>query len=775
MKKFSMNLQARLVLAIVLLGIIGAATTFISTRVYRELTFDYQRQYLTQLIELKVADTLTGLEAQSTQLGLHIQGREGFPEAFDSQDFDLLSRELWQQFNQGLVTANVVNAVKLYAFDINFALLGSATRLMVEMEPHTIVCSGLLDRARNRTGADRLQSITELCLFEDKPYFAVMVPLGGLRPYGYLQVVSDPVPGLSRISESLDIPIQISLMNDAAVYQTPDWATDSQSKSILSEYILKTSLGMPALRIAVARNANALLKHLDQTDMRLLLLVISLIVLTVIAALALIKYSVLDPLKNLSNQLRARSLTGPSLVPPAGTAGPDETPSFHALSELYETLHDMAIRDPLTGLYNRALFEDRLKQLIAESRRIDHKAAILMLDMVRFKYVNDVLGHHAGDMLLKEVVSRLQGVLRESDTLARLGGDEFTIILPDADGDQAILVAQKILQVLEPEFEIGGHTLTASMSIGISLYPDHGENAETILRHADFAMYTAKKNAPGYALYNPQATDRMRAAELTMSGAIRRAIVGSELFMAYQPVFSIQDNQVAYLEALVRWRQPDGTVWTPESFIRVAEQSGLIKQLAEWVIDAVCRELSGWLSCQPDLRIGINLSMHNLHDNALPDYIDSVLHRYQLNSSSILIEITETGVMLDPDQVLETLDRLADMGLKLSIDDFGTGQSSLVYLKRLPVDALKVDKSFIQEMISDEDDAAIVHATIDLAHSLGLRVTAEGVETKQVYERLKTMGCDEYQGNYASKPLAADELFEWMKGDIQVRALSTGQ
>ena len=442
--------------------------------------------------------------------------------------------------------------------------------------------------------------------------------------------------------------------------------------------------------------------------------------------------------------------------------GKDTPVSFRELGELYETLHDMAIRDPLTGIYNRALLYDRLKQLFVEYRRTPGRAGVLLIDLVRFKYVNDLLGHHTGDLLLKDVVERISGALRESDTLARLGGDEFVVILPDTDTDQAIQVAQKIIQAMQAEFEVEGHKLSASVSIGITLLPEHADDVDTLLRNADYAMYSAKDNKQGYAVFDPSITEEITLARMTLDGILNEDIERNDLFLVYQPVMDFKTGTVSYLETLVRWRQPDGKILMPESFIRVAEKSGLIKQLSEWVIDTACREFARMQQDHPGLRIGINLSMHNLHDFRLVEKIQGSLDRYRLHPASLLLEITETGVMLDPDQVIEMLGQLVAKGLQLSIDDFGTGHSSLVYLKRLPVHTLKVDKSFVVDMDSDEENASIVRATIDLAHSLGLTVTAEGVETVAVLNRLKGMGCDYYQGYYVSKPMSKADMAAWL-------------
>lgn len=437
-------------------------------------------------------------------------------------------------------------------------------------------------------------------------------------------------------------------------------------------------------------------------------------------------------------------------------------PRFDSLGELYETLHEMAIRDPLTRVYNRSLFEDRLKLLIAEHRRSPTSAAILLIDMVRFKYVNDLLGHLIGDQLLKQVVVRISDVLRESDTLARLGGDEFTVILPETGRDNAIQVAEKIIQSMQGDFDVEGNRLSVSVNIGIALMPQHGDDVETLVRRADYAMYSARDGHSGYAVYDDEVRAHVDVTRAHLQSNLHEDLKQNDLFLVYQPVIDMQSGQVTYLEVLVRWRQPDGTILMPNLFIRAAEQSGLIKQLTEWIIETACREFSPISREYPDLRFGINLSMHNLHDFGLSENIQASLEKNNLKPDRLLLEITETGVMLDPEQVSSILDDLVSIGLEISIDDFGTGYSSLVYLKRLPVHNLKVDKSFVIEMDEDEDNAAIVRATIDLAHSLGLTVTAEGVETRAVHEMLEAMGCDYYQGYFSEKPMDMGNMMTWL-------------
>jgi diguanylate cyclase (GGDEF)-like protein len=760
MKRLNVNLLTGLVLAIILLGVVSTVTVYVNARTYRELAFDFQRQYMTQLLAAKSADILAEEAAGARRLGLRIQGLDSFRQPFDAGDIDGVSTVLDAQFQQAPVTSNAVNLVEMYAFDSDFNLAGTSTHQATTNSP--LICPDLIKTLKIRQGAQRLRPLYQLCLLDGKPYMASIAPVGGLLPSGYIQLVTDPLQRLTSIGSRLKMPVRVRLADDSVVYVAADWTRDGAAEDVKAEYILPASDSREALKITALRNADSLVMQIDKTNNRLLFIVALIIFATVVLALFLVKYSVLKPLRDLSYQLIAEWSNrkgGSGALPVPEKAIPV---SFHALGELYETLHDMAIRDPLTGIYNRALLEDRLKLLIAEHRRTPTVAAILLIDLVRFKYVNDLMGHHTGDLLLKDVVSRIAGEVRESDTLARLGGDEFVVILPDTDTEQAQQVAEKIIQAMEGEFEVEGHKLTASLSIGITLMPEHGDDVEMLLRHADNAMYSAKENGLGYVIYDPAKTDDIAQAKRSLNGVLNEDIEQNDLYLVYQPVIEMETGRVSYIETLIRWRQPDGKILMPESFIRVAEQSGLIRQLSEWVIETACRELAVLQQDTPGLCAGINLSMHDLHDFHLIGKIRGALDKYQLMPEALLLEITETGVMRDPSQVIKTLDQLASFGVKLSIDDFGTGHSSLLHLRRLPVHTLKVDKSFVIDMNNDAENASIVRATIDLAHSLGLSVTAEGVESAVVLQMLKEMGCDFCQGYYVGKPVNRDEIRQWL-------------
>jgi diguanylate cyclase (GGDEF)-like protein len=765
-----LNLLTGLIITIILLGVISAATVFVNARTYRDLAFDFQRQYMTQMVAAESTNILAEEDRNARSLGQHIQSSEDFRQAFHAGDAAAVSAVLDDYYRQVSANPGLEGVVAFYVFGLDSRLLGRAIRRgnTPTAGGESLLCPSLVTKAGVRAASLQQKPLYELCLFDGLPYLASLLPIGGPSPTGYLQVVTDPLPRLLQIGHRLKMPVQIRRTDGTVIHTASAWVDAHTDHEVMSEYVLTANNSRPALNIAAQRNADGLVMQIEKTNNRLLFVVVLIILATVALALLMVKFSVLNPLRDISYQFRVfrkRDANATDTAPEQS-----EPVSFHALGQLYETLHDMAIRDPLTGTYNRALLEDRLKQVIVEHRRTPGKAAVLLIDMVRFKFVNDLLGHHTGDLLLKEVVVRIGHVLRESDTLARLGGDEFVIILPDTDADQAAQVAEKIIQSMVPEFMVEQHRLSTSVSIGIALMPEHGEDVETLLRNADYAMYSSKRRRIGYAVYDPATRNEIIVDRMQLDGMLNEDIGRNDLFLVYQPVIEFGSHRVSYLEALVRWRQPDGRVLMPGDFVPVAERSGVIRQLTEWIIDTVCSELALLQQHSPGMRAGINLSMYNLHDLNLKQQIQDALSRHRLRPESLLLEITETGVMLDPDQVIEMLGELAEMGLHLSIDDFGTGHSSLVYLKRLPVHTLKVDKSFVVDIDSDEDNFSIVRATIDLAHSLGLTVTAEGVETGAVYAQLRGMGCDYYQGYYVGRPKDREAILEWLQENSQERA-----
>ncbi len=426
-----------------------------------------------------------------------------------------------------------------------------------------------------------------------------------------------------------------------------------------------------------------------------------------------------------------------------------------------ELLHHQALHDALTGLPNRALLHDRLAHALTVAARERTPLALFLMDLDRFKEVNDTLGHDAGDDLLSEVARRVQGALRASDTVARLGGDEFAMLLPGADAVSATEAARKVLSALVEPVTLHEQIVIVGGSVGIARYPDHGADAAALLRHADVAMYAVKRGGGGYAVYNP-AHDRHTPRRLTLIGALHRAIARDELRLHYQPTIDVTGRRVRMVEALARWQHPDLGLLPPEQFIPLAEQTGLIVPLTRWVLDTAVRQVRAWRDEGLDLGVAVNLSARTLRDPELSDAIAGLLEAHDVPADKLRVEVTESMVMADLPAAVEVLTRLSQLGVRVAIDDFGTGYSSLTHLKRLPVDEIKIDRSFVTNMTTESDDATIVASTIGLGHSLGLRFVAEGVEDERTWQALEALNCDGAQGFYVSHALPADELARWL-------------
>jgi diguanylate cyclase (GGDEF)-like protein/PAS domain S-box-containing protein len=425
-----------------------------------------------------------------------------------------------------------------------------------------------------------------------------------------------------------------------------------------------------------------------------------------------------------------------------------------------ETIQSLAYYDPLTTLPNRVLLHDRLTQAIQTGHHQHKPVAFLLMDLDRFKDINNTLGHHHGDLILQQMGPRLQDLLRQCDTVARLGGDEFAILLPGTDAEGAVQVVNKLQQALVAPFVIDGLTITVEASIGIAVSPDHGATADLLIQRANVAMYHAKQAGGGHTVYSPE-HDHYNPRRLALMTELRYAIEHDELVLYYQPKIDLKTGHVIGVEALVRWRHPNRGLIAPDEFIPLAERTGLIKPLTLWVLTAALDQSRTWQRAGLRLSVAVNLSARNLQDPELPDQIAEMLTRSGTLPNQLELEITESTIMADPPRALEILTRLHRMHIPLAIDDFGTGYSSLGYLRKLPVSSIKIDKSFVKNMVADDGDAVIVRSTIELAHNLGLLVVAEGVETQYIWDRLASLGCDAAQGYYMSAPIPAAALTRW--------------
>ena len=425
-------------------------------------------------------------------------------------------------------------------------------------------------------------------------------------------------------------------------------------------------------------------------------------------------------------------------------------------------LEHQALRDNLTSLPNRFFWQGALNKQCEEAKEKRNSLGVMIVGLDRFKEINETLGHSVGDRVLQLFGERLKYLLRSNDTVARLGSDEFAIMLPDSGQEETVYIARKILEEMGHPFQIEQINLYVGCSIGVTLYPKTSNSAEELTRHASIAMYAAKRHKSGYALYD-QKYDIHSVHKLSLATDLRNAIQNDRLYLVFQPQQSLRSQRCSGVEVLLRWNHPIHGLVRPDEFIPIAEQTGLIHPLTTWVLDNSFAQMAAWRKQQLDSGIvSINISVFNLQS---PDFIgtlQSQLYKWDIPAEKVMLEITETAMMADPTHAKATLEQLHRLGVKLAIDDFGTGFSSLAYLKQLPVHELKIDKSFVMEMAHDENDAVIVRSTIDLAHNLGLRVVAEGVETQEVMDLLAILDCDVIQGYHLSKPLPAAEVTQWL-------------
>jgi diguanylate cyclase (GGDEF)-like protein len=782
-----LTMRASLSLTIVIMGLLGLALALATGEVYRQQTLDNQRAAMVELLRLKTDDLLRELESKSRDLALAIQHEPGFQRAFAARDTLSLPRLMDNQFHQYFETANIIKIEKLRAFDIDFSFVAESTEGSPLLAGGKVHCPALIQQARTRQGPARLQTISDLCPVADRLYHAVIVPIGGLRPKGYLQIFTDPTRSLAGTEKALGMPVKITLASGQVIYKSEAWfPPQAMERTLVAEYPLETPASGRVMTLGVMQDIHLLHEKLSMTRY-MVMMVAGLVTLLVIAiAMLVLQNTTLRPLMALHDQLRSvrkdRTRLSETLTPSGTLEIKELAQDFNALSaelgDLHRMLERLAFTDTLTELPNRSHFHERLQQCTASVRAARNPFALFVMDLDRFKEVNDSFGHDIGDQLLKQVSTRLHGVLRRSDVfirldqetaakiedeiIARLGGDEFAAIVPGiADDKSAILIAQKFIKVMQQPFIVGMHRFNVGVSIGIALYPQHGVDPMTLLRQSDVAMYQAKQSKSGYAFFD-SVRDHHKLQLLTLERDLRQAIENGGLELYYQPMVDIRTTKVSCVEALVRWRYPDLDLTSPDKFIHVAEQCGLIQPLTRWVFNRAVEQCAQWRRAGFLFDVSVNLSVMNLHEPDFVDYVMNTLRQWEVEPSWVSLEVTESAVMSDPNHALEVLSRLDAMGVRISIDDFGTGYSSLAYLKRLPVDEIKIDRSFVIDMKLDNNDAVIVRSTIDLAHNMSLRVVAEGVENPETLRLLTALGCDVVQGFFVSRPLPYDELIRWL-------------
>ena len=516
----------------------------------------------------------------------------------------------------------------------------------------------------------------------------------------------------------------------------------------------------------------------------LLVLALSSVMLSMMFS-ALIARGITRPLSLLHEgalRMRGGDYSAPIQVPQADEIGMLAA-SFNGMREEIASREEEILRlaylDGLTGLPNRVRFNEQLEEAIEAARRRGATLSVMLLNLDRFRLINDTLGHTAGDHVLRQVAMRLRQLAPAAATLARLGGDEFAVLLPQ-DGERSTPLdgataasgssqaapdparfAQVVLEMMKHPVLLDGQPLDVGASIGIVRYPEHGADAGTLIRHADMAMYGAKRGTQGYAFYDLQ-FDIAQQDQLSLLGELRRAVEANELRVFYQPKIDLARGCTKGVEALVRWEHPDRGLLAPGLFMPYAEQTGFVRHVTGWMLAQAIGQCGRWYEQGMPLQVSINISTRDLVDEGLPGLVGRLLGQHRLPPALVCLEITESSFMQDPERALKTLRELDALGVEISIDDFGTGFSSLSYLKRLPVDELKIDRAFVMNMLDDADDFTIVRSTVELAHNLGLRVVAEGVETAAAMDALRAVGCDLAQGYHASWPIPVDAFERWL-------------
>ena len=552
----------------------------------------------------------------------------------------------------------------------------------------------------------------------------------------------------------------------------PNWRMDAV---ILTRTIIPLDhriLGsIKKLELAISRSADEDVKKLSDNGRHITLALWSFLFVGTIIVLLGFSYlnkSILQPIAMLTKAFRTEA--SDNIEIPLPNIQTKETQNLidaftlmrKQVSTRQAALEHQALHDSLTGLPNRNLLYDRVQQLIHKMHREHGSMVLMMLDLDRFKEINDSLGHQIGDRILEQVSLRLIQAVRDTDTVARLGGDEFALGLPLKRPEDAEQVAHKILASLEQPFVVEGYQLFVGGSIGLALYPEHGDSVETLLQRADVAMYVAKRSNVNYMLYNP-AQDKDSLGRLALSNDLRKALDAEDLMIYYQPKVNLKTGETYGVEALIRWQHSERGFIPPDEIIFIAEHTGLIKQLTHWVLKEAIAQGKKWHLAGHKLTVAVNLSTQNIQDQTLFQVTQDILSTYEFPPESLVLEVTESAMMLEPEHANLTLSHLDAIGVWISIDDFGTGFSSLAYLRQLPVDELKIDKSFVMHMQNNENDAVIVRSTIDLARNLGLKVVAEGIEDAGTWEMLALLGCDYGQGFYMSKPQPEHELSQWLE------------
>ncbi|MDH5545375.1 MAG: EAL domain-containing protein [Gammaproteobacteria bacterium] len=780
-----LSLKGATILSMLFLGVVSLILIFLTTEIYHQLVLKNESQNLSAIISFEAEAVRANHFKTVSNLSEAIQREEGFRKASIKGDINTLQRIIEAQYTQYYVTANVLDLKHIYILDLNYKIIaGSTGSKQIQLDfPY---CTSFLTAVEQRVGVEHLKPTNNLCWSNGKQLMLSIFSIGTFRPGGYLMLVTDIVEDYMAIEQELSLPIQLSLAEGEVIYTSVNWeSVNADNDYILAQYTELDLAGHPGLTISVARNFHSLDSSLSTLRFYALIFGSLITLIAIMLSLFVITKNALMPLHKLNSHLHKlqsdRSLLGTTVEiqanPEIMRIATSVNSLSHELKIAYSNLERLAYTDPLTDLPNRSQLQKQLELYTHQVVERQVPFTLFLMDLDRFKQVNDTIGHHAGDILLKQVSERLQTVLRKTDLLtridewevekakeadvARLGGDEFAAILPSVGNvNDATAIAQKILRELSSSFKIEEFEFSVGISIGIVISPIHGAEPSTLMRKADVAMYHAKNHQLGYYVYEQHA-DNHSIEILSLDKDIKHAVENDEYELFYQPKISMISGQVCGVEALIRWNK-DGKMIFPDQFITHAEKTGSIHMITDWVINKALAKSKRWHEEGIDLSIAINLSSKSLYSREITERLLRQINEHSFQHGTLYLEITESSLMADPKRSASFLRQIQNQNIKISIDDFGTGYSSLSKLKTLPVDEIKIDRSFVMDMLDDPNDAVIVNSIIDLAHNMNLIAVAEGVENQEILEMLRGLGCDIIQGYHMGKPMSEQALDEWL-------------
>ncbi len=764
-------MRASVGLIVLLMGLLGVLLAVTTGNVYQRFVLDNQRAIFEELADIKTGLILSDTIQRTSDLGMSIQADSELRTAYRKRDAARINALLHDQFHQFLVSTSLLKLQQAYVLDKNFTVVGYAGDEDGNLSPQAVPCKGLLQQARAREGYDRLKILSGLCTSSEGGRVAVIVPLGGLRLEGYLMVGIDPTPNLAHVEEEMGMPLRLVGGDGRVAYVSEEWLGLSGRDDLLYwTYTLPGMNSLPAYQFHFAADMSDLYAKLDETrHVMFLVAALSTFLVAVISVMMLQKTTV-DPIASLAYHLRRVRKDKKHLGEKVCVKGSQEitelSECFNEMSSelhvLYKTLERMAYTDMLTRLPNRTVFYDRLGQAVHMAQRQKIPFALMIMDLDKFKWVNDNLGHHIGDKLLKEIAVRLQRCMRKSDTVARLGGDEFAALLPGIAGHgDSRQMAEKIVDQIALPLVIDGHSLPCGVSIGIAHCPEHGVDGDILVQKADVAMYHAKKHRQGFMIYE-ESLDEHGFNHLDLEKELDIAINSGHLEIHYQPKFDLENGKVADMEALIRWRHPQRGYLLPDQFIPQLEQCNLDHKVTQWVFSCVLADCAEWHEKGHMIGVSVNVSRRSLANPRIFDLTRTSLEMNGIDPAWLSLEISESMMLSDSERALNILDRFHELGVRLSVDHFGCGHFSLAVMERMPLEEVKIDQYFIQKMRSGNSESVIVRSMIDLAHNLGLKAVAKGVELSWVRDLLVEMDCDYAQGNLFCVPCGKAEITDWL-------------